>query len=241
MGTVIMSGIVPLLKAPVKGILASTLAVGSVVKLMENGSPAEYLVVNQGVPSGSSLYDASCDGTWLLRKDVYEKRSWHSENVSDYAKSTIHQYLNNTFLKIFAPNIQEAVKQVKIPYVNGAGDRPVASGKDGLLTKVFLLSGCEIGKEGEDRLPRDGAKLTYFESGSSESANSKRVAKYNGSTSSWYLRSPYGYTTARVWSISSNGGLSWGNSAPAGGIRPGLVLPGNALFDKDTLVFVGRL
>ena len=38
MGRVIMSGIVPTLKAPVTGVLASSLAVGSTVKLMEGGT-----------------------------------------------------------------------------------------------------------------------------------------------------------------------------------------------------------
>ena len=46
-------------KAPLTGILASTLPVGSTVKLMENGAADEYLVVNQGIPSNSSLNDAS--------------------------------------------------------------------------------------------------------------------------------------------------------------------------------------
>ena len=72
MGKVIMSGIVPLLKAPVTEILAQDIAVGSTVKLMEGGTAVEYLVVNQGIPSNSSLYDASCDGTWLLRKALLE-------------------------------------------------------------------------------------------------------------------------------------------------------------------------
>ena len=35
--------------------------VGQVVKLKENGSPVNYLVVHQGRPS--SIYDASCNGT----------------------------------------------------------------------------------------------------------------------------------------------------------------------------------
>ena len=75
MGKVMISGVAPQMKAPViSGILASDLAVGSSVYLMENGVATEYLVVNQGIPSGSSLYDSSCDGTWLLRKDIYEKR-----------------------------------------------------------------------------------------------------------------------------------------------------------------------
>ena len=45
--------------APISGILASDLAVGSVVKLMEGGVATDYLVVNQGKTSGSSLYDRS--------------------------------------------------------------------------------------------------------------------------------------------------------------------------------------
>ena len=53
MGKVIMSGIVPTLKAPVTGVLASSLAVGSTVKLMEGGTAVEYLVVNQGIPRQS--------------------------------------------------------------------------------------------------------------------------------------------------------------------------------------------
>ena len=73
-----------------------TKAVGSIVKLKENGALVDYIVVHQGKPS--SLYDASCDGTWLLRKDILETRQWHSSNVNDYAASTIHAYLNNQFL-----------------------------------------------------------------------------------------------------------------------------------------------
>lgn len=48
---------------PSAGILASDLAVGDIVKLTENGTPVEYIVVNQGIPGNSSLYDSSCDGT----------------------------------------------------------------------------------------------------------------------------------------------------------------------------------
>ena len=45
----------------------STKAVGSTVKLKVNGTAREFLVVHQGKPS--SLYDESCNGTWLLMKD----------------------------------------------------------------------------------------------------------------------------------------------------------------------------
>lgn len=47
------------------GTQISTLEVGTLLKINENGAPVEYLIVNQGLPS--SMYDASCDGYWLDR------------------------------------------------------------------------------------------------------------------------------------------------------------------------------
>ena len=242
MGKVIMSGIVPPLTKPLNGILASDLAVGSTVKLMENGTAVDYLVVNQGIPSGSSLYDASCDGTWLLRKDLYESRQWHSSNSNSYKASTIHSYLNSTFLGLFDSDIQAVVKQVKIPYVNGTGSGgSVASGANGLSAKIFLLSGYEVGftTSVSSYFPVDGAKLDYFESGTGTSAKNKRIAYLNGTATVWWLRSPYTYNTGTAWYVYTNGGYSNPDCSHSHGIRPALVLPSTALFDKDTLVFKG--
>ena len=69
---------------PISGIFASDIAVGSSVYMNENGTPVEYLVVNQGIPSASSLYDASCDGTWLLRKDIYITQAFNNTNDNGY-------------------------------------------------------------------------------------------------------------------------------------------------------------
>ena len=146
MGKVIMSGIVPPLVTPVTGILAGDIAVVSSVYLMENGVAVEYLVVNQGIPSGSSLYDASCDGTWLLRKDIIEKRAWEADNVNKLESSDIHSWLNSTMLAKYDTNIQNTIKQVKIPYRSGGGSGGTnQSGANGLSCKVFLPSGYEVG------------------------------------------------------------------------------------------------
>ena len=93
-------------------VLLSTKAVGSTVKLKVNGTAKEFIVVHQGKPS--SLYDDSCNGTWLLMKDIYENRVWQSGNINKYESSDIHTYLNNTFLNLFESNIRDAIKQVKI-------------------------------------------------------------------------------------------------------------------------------
>lgn len=143
-------------------VLLSTKAVGSTVKLKVNGTAKEFIVVHQGKPS--SLYDNSCDGTWLLMKDIYENRQWHNSNVNNLENSTIHSYLNGTFLNLFESNIRDAIKQVKLPYrKNGGSGGSDQSGANGLLCKIFLLSGYEIGFTTSDNsyFPVDGAKLSY--------------------------------------------------------------------------------
>ena len=242
MGKVIMSGIVPLLKAPVTGVLASSLAVGSTVKLMENGAAVEYLVVNQGIPSNSNLYDASCDGTWLLRKDIHSERQWNSSGVNNYENSTINTWLNGDFFNSLGSVEQATIKQVKIPYRAGGGSGGTdQSEANGLSCKVFLLSGYEVGWTTSDSeyFPVDGAKLSYFESGTGTSANNKRIAYLNGSAAIWLLRSPDTGNTALVWNILSDGDYSYDNASYWHGIRPALILPGNALFDETTLLLKG--
>ena len=168
----------------------STKAVGSKVKIKVNGTLRNFIVVHQGKPS--SLYDSTCDGTWLLMEDIYETRAWHSSNVNDYANSTISSYLNSTWLNLIDANIRNAIKQVKIPYRPGSGTSgTVNSGANGLSCKIFLLSDREVGytkSNVNQYICDDGAKLAYFQDGN---GTAEKIAKYNGSATLWWLRSPY--------------------------------------------------
>ena len=229
-------------KAPSTGILASTLPVGSTVKLMENGAAVEYLVVNQGIPSNSSLYDASCDGTWLLRKDIHSSMEWNSSSENVYETSAINTWLNGDFFNSLGSVEQATIKQVKIPYrKNGGSGGTNQSGASGLSCKVFLLSGYEVGWTSSDDqyFPQDGAKLSYFESGTGTSANNKRIANLNGSAANWWLRSPHTNNSDRVWGVYTDGNYYYSGASYSRGIRPALVLPSNALFDETTLQLKG--
>lgn len=218
-------------------VLLSTKAVGSTVKLKVNGTAKEFIVVHQGKPS--SLYDDSCNGTWLLMKDIYENRVWQSGNINKYESSDIHTYLNNTFLNLFESNIRDAIKQVKIPYrKNGGSGGTDQSGANGLSAKIFLLSGYEVGWTTSDYsyFPVDGAKLSYFESGTGTSANNKRIANLNGSAALWWLRSPGTLDTNYVWYVFSDGSCYGSYASFSGGIRPALVLPSTLLVSDDGTV-----
>lgn len=241
MGRVIMSGIVPLLKAPVTGMLASSLAVGSTVKLMEGGVAVEYLVVNQGIPSNSSLYDSSCDGTWLLRKDIHSERQWAYSNDNVYTRSAINTWLNGTFFNTLGSAEQAAVKQVKIPYCTGGGDTTINSGANGLSVKVFLLGCYEVGWTTSDYslFNVDGAKLEYFISGTGTAADNKRTAKLNGRDQQWMTRTPVGDGNGAEFVVTSSGRYDTGLSKTSDGVRPALVLPSTALFDEATMLLKG--
>lgn len=226
MGSVFIAGGKLAMDVPVSGTPAGELAVGSSIWLNENGTLAEYLVVNQGIPSGSSLYDESCNGVWLLRKDCYENRVWHNYNNNSYSASTIHTYLNSTFLGLFDVSIQAQIKSVKIPFVNGTGSSAVASGANGLYSQIFLLGGYEVGwtTSNDSYFPVDGACLSYF-SGTAET-DSKRIAYLNSTATSWWLRSPYTYYTNLVWRVGTSGEYTgYLNPTNSFGVRPALVLP----------------
>lgn len=211
-----------------------TKAVGSTVKLKVNGAAKEFIVVHQGLPS--SLYDESCNGTWLLMKDILEATKWHSSDVNNLENSTIHSLLNSALLNAFESNIRDAIKQVKIPYrKNGGSSGSDQSGANGLLCKIFLLSGYEIGFTTSDNsyFPVDGAKLSYFEAGTGSSALNKRIAYLNGSADYWYLRSPITHNTSLVWLVNNDGVCEDSKASSSRGIRPALILPPDMEVDSS--------
>lgn len=212
----------------------SSKAIGSTIKLKVNGSAKDFIVVHQGKPSGD--YDDSCNGTWLLMKDIYENRQWHSSNTNDYANSTIHSYLNSTFLNLFESNIKDAIKQVKIPYRKGSGmSATVTSGSNGLSAKIFLLSATETSFSFSSMPSSEGVELAYFKGCADNSTDSKRVA--NGSATYWWLRSPRcDRNSGNALCVSADGGWSSINCSGLGGIRPALILPPTLLVSDDGTV-----
>lgn len=225
--------------APISGTLASDLAVGSTVKLMENGTAAEYLVVHQGLPS--SMYDASCDGCWLLRKNAYKDyKQFHTSNTNDYENSYICDFLNNTFFNTLGETEQSVIKQVKIPYRAGSGTSSTVSfGANGLSVKSFLLGGYEVGftTSNSSKFPIDGAKLSYFNSNESRIAY---LVNENGTTAVyWWLRSAWIGNSGNAWGVDVYGDYSYASCSTQRAVFPALIVPSTALFDKNTLILKG--
>jgi hypothetical protein len=203
------------------------MAVGSTVKIKVNGTVKDFIIVHQGKPS--SIYDDSCDGTWVLLKDVYTTSTFGSRNNS-YKDSSIHSYLNSTFYDLIDSDIRAVIKQVKIPYWYGTGrDGSLATGSNGLSTKVFLLSCYEIGARNGYGIPNDGAELDYFKSGD-------RVAYGSGGATTWWQRSPQTGNTYNVWFVNSAGSSNVNNYGNSNGVRPAFVLPSLLVVFNDGTV-----
>lgn len=222
-----------------------TMAVGSTVKIKMNGTLRDFLIVQQGNPD-TSIYDASCDGTWLLMKDIYTTSAFghmtsFGNDYNNYEKSPIHGYLNSTFLNLIDGDIRNAIKQVKIPYKKGYGYQgSLATGANGLSTKVFLLSGYEVGwtTGNSEYFPRDGVQLAYFSKGSG--SNRKRIAYYNSRAAIWWLRSPYTDNDSTVWCVGNDGYSEYKVGGNEYGVRPALILPSSLLVLNDGTVSVNQ-
>ena len=214
---------------------AGEVRVGGTIKLMESGAPVEYLVVHQGLPS--AMYDASCNGTWLIRKDIFEDRAWDTNNINDYANSTINTYLNSTFYNRFDATTKAAIKQAKVPYRPGSGQSAtVNSGASVIPCKVFLASISELGAN-NGNFANDGSTLAFFNIGGGN-ADVLRKAQLSGVYSTWLQRSPSTAVSNGVAAIHDLGSpISWSPSQ-ACGIRPVVIL--DAAYITTNIVYTER-
>lgn len=190
----------------------------------------EYLVVNQGIPGNSDLYDASCDGTWLLRKDCHSSRQWNTSNVNDYANSAIHTWLNGDFFNSLGSIEKATIKQVKIPYCFSSV--AIRSGENGLLTRVFLISLPEVGATTSmnTAFNMDGALLQYFRA---IALDPNRIVYENDTAIIWWLRTADRSTSLFSGICTAAGGVGLYYATVNYGVRPALILPYTAKVDSN--------
>ena len=176
------------------------------------------------------MYDASCDGTWLLRKDCVTQKDWNADGTTTYDASAVNTYLNSIFYNLINASQRSIIKQVKIPYVTNtpnSGNPIIATGSSGFATHTFLLSAVETGGN-SDGMPNDGIKLDWFISGSSGDAG--RVV----SSGECWTRSVYTYNARNLWKIDRSGAFNRGSAVDANmGVRPAFIIPSDTLVDSS--------
>lgn len=202
------------------------MAVGSTVKIKVNGTLMDFIIVQQGNPD-STIYDASCNGTWVLMNVLYILQKWDSRHP-DYASSDISDYLRNSFFNLLEPGCRSAIKSVKIPYVD---NETVRYGANGLPVTVFLLSASELGWTSINvSIYKEGSRLSRFHDG----MNSTRVARYKGSSKYYWTRSKARDYYDGVVTVTSDGGPEVKTVyADNVGVRPAFILPKEQLVSSN--------
>jgi len=214
-----------------KGIRIGDLPVGTKVYFAtQRYGGTECIITHQGKPS--SLYDDSCDGTWLTRADNNTAIGGYVlPSTGIYANSTVHRYLNSSDDGFISNGIifiesGDAIKTVKIPYV-ATPSGGVYSGEDGLTVRAFLLSAREVGFTTSDlsTLREDGACLDYYKGKGPDG----RLRKADGSYMPWHLRTP-NYQMRGWHYVSDTGNLAQANGQVSANVFF------NVIVDSDTLM-----
>ncbi len=210
------------------------LEVGTSAYMNVGGARKEFIIVHQGLPS--NIYDSSCNGTWLLMKDIYttlELTAVSGGDIGKYPQTNFHEYLNNTFFNLLDSDIRSIIPQVKIKY-NQNSTLSTDNGLKDMYAKIFLLGAREV-NYADQSSPIDGACLDYFKN--TNEINSKRIAYLSGEPSHWGLRSMSTSSYLRsyfyVLSSGSIGTLRTTGSTLSVGMRPALILPQEALINSD--------
>ena len=205
-----------------------SMAVGSIVKIKENGTPQEYIIVHHGNPN-PAMYDASCNGTWLNRKNAISNYGSWGSYYNQYRLSNIHINLQDEWPTRYEANIKKLFKSVKIPYGTGKGNSSVNTGSDGLTCTFFAPSALELGATLEYYMTNDGARLSYFTQGDSSEANQKRAAKYL-----YWTRTPVTNERETAYTVKNDGAIQGLYPTASGaGIRPMCILPDNLIVDDS--------
>ena len=200
--------------------LLSEKALGSIVKLKENGVAQEFYVAKHGYPTSGN------GRTLLVRRYIYDTRQWHTSNVNAYASCALDSWFNNTYYNLLDADIKAQIAAVAIPYTPGNGNNSVTT----LSRKVFALSVTELGRT---------ASYANTEGSALSIASTLQIA-YNSSGSAvvQWTRSPYTSYTGGACCLDTGGVVGGDYCAFTYGARPAFTLPSSLSVSDDGSVTV---
>lgn len=195
------------------------IAVGTILHLQESRVYQDYIVVHQGLPS--SMYNSSCNGTWLTRKTIPAEVDWGHDKHS-YESSGLKPYMDE-WPNVYAADIKEYIKQVTIP-----------CNPSQISCKAFALSALEIGGGSSlynEHTPPDGAVLSYF---SGSDAQQRRIFQYVGEADTWFTRTAAMSTpNPRIVYVYVDGSFGWSNGVMPNGALPTIIMDPDAIVDDN--------
>ena len=198
---------------PIAGTPLSQLAEGTLIKILENGSPVEFYLAKHS-------YEPSLNGEGrelLVRKDIHSNQGWNGLDDNYWIDCSLMSWLNSTYKATLSATVQQLMGTTA--YVTEEV-YPSAS----YSNSVFILSLTEYGLS-RTFVDEEGSELPI--------ASSLRVAYLDGSPSSQWTRSRVGNNTVDVAYITADGGSSEDLRNRLHGARPCFTLPDTARVDAE--------
>lgn len=132
-GAVMTAPVVPVVGTPL-----SEIAVGSIVKLNESGSPVDFYVAKHDYESGLN----GSGKTLLVRVSCHSMVAFNLESANDkskYENSNLSRWLTGTYYNTLDANVRSLLSTTSFYATNGNGTKVTLS------SKVFALSLVELG------------------------------------------------------------------------------------------------
>ena len=192
--------------------MLGAMELGTLVKLNENGTPAEFYVACHN-------YEAGLNGngrTLVVRKDCYDMHKF-SNKKSSYSKSSLNDFLVGTYFNLLDAGVREMVGTTKFY----STDAPT------LERSVFQLSVTEL--KGSDRGAQNEGSILPISSLLS-------VAHLNGSGTPQWTRTPFTSFPGFVYCLDNIGLVSALGFNNLCGSRPAFTLPASTLVGDDLLI-----
>lgn len=207
-----MSGRGPRWISVKRGITLGAMELGTLVKLNENGTPAEFYVACHN-------YEAGLNGngrTLVVRKDCYDMQVFASGKKPSYSSSSLNDFLVGTYFNLLDAGVREMVGTTKF----------YATSAPTLERSVFQLSATEL--TGSNQAPTEGSILPI--------ASLLKVAHLNGSAISQWTRTSFTSFPGFVHYLDHIGTLSFAPYSDPLGSRPAFTLPESTLVGDDLLI-----
>lgn len=216
------------------------MAVGDVLRLNVKGTSTAFRVMHHGKPS--ELYDDSFAAGTVVMLDwpeaMVSRNMFGTTTTSKkpYSSTTMHTWLNETWLGYLDDDIRQQVVEVRVPYRSEVGKAPyeVAGGSDGLIAKVWLPAAVEVARGSaflEDTTAfyvEDGAVFDYWKDAPAAQYADWAYIDSSGVDKGWATRTPnQNYTGANMTHFNQIGqdGLCIAGTMAKVMARPCLVLP----------------
>lgn len=206
---------------PMAGTPLGSLAVGTLIKIQENGAPVEFYLAKHN-------YEPDLNGQGrelVVRKDCYDNQVWDNGNDNDneYSTSDLDAWLNAAYFNRLSGYVKEQLATTKFYYTPSGKARAVA-----LDRGVFTPSITELDVDAEALNATEGSPLPI--------ATALQIARYSGAAVNQFTRSPYKRTTQTILGVLSDG-TYWSSdvfrTVGYAYARPCFTLPSTALVDQD--------